>query len=368
MVWYIKRKGIFTMKSALFITSSIITAEYGGSVRTLQNIKSISNEMSCDIYRIENTKHSFFDNCIKIIKSLYGLNYRNYREILEKLKENNKYQFVCFDGPIYGVLCKKIKKLYPSIRLIVFYHNFDLKYYKDEHRFDTGIKMIKSKIAEFFLYKNEKMSTVVSDYKVFISENDKKEVLEYYGVNNINSVVMPPCIDDKFPDRNFIEKRDIKEYGIFLGSAFFANIEAGKFIIEKIAPYVYYKMIIVGKGMKTAFPDSYENVEVYDYVEDLSELMCNALFFVSPIFSGSGSKIKIAEALMYGKYVIGTEESFHGYNIEDIDISICETSDDFIKSINSLKLDGRFCNRNRKYFLNNHLIANTSIRKYLSNL
>lgn len=38
---------------------------------------------------------------------------------------------------------------------------------------------------------------------------------------------------------------------------------------------------------------------------------------VMPIFSGSGMKVKTAEALMYGKFLIGTKEAFEGYEIDE---------------------------------------------------
>jgi len=50
-------------------------------------------------------------------------------------------------------------------------------------------------------------------------------------------------------------------------------------------------------------------------------------------------KTKVAEALMYGKKVIGSKEAFVGYEdfIDEAGI-ICETADDFVLAINSSKL------------------------------
>ncbi len=38
-------------------------------------------------------------------------------------------------------------------------------------------------------------------------------------------------------------------------------------------------------------------------------------YIISPIFVGGGMKVKTCEALMYGKNIIGTSESFEGYDI-----------------------------------------------------
>ena len=54
----------------------------------------------------------------------------------------------------------------------------------------------------------------------------------------------------------------------------------------------------------------------------------------APIFDGSGMKTKVAEALMYGKKVVGTPEAFSGY--EDIVKKagwVCTTAVDFVAAI-----------------------------------
>ena len=53
-----------------------------------------------------------------------------------------------------------------------------------------------------------------------------------------------------------------------------------------------------------------------------------------PIFSGSGMKVKTAEALMYGKFLIGTKEAFEGYEIDEKIGILCNNANDFIKNIN----------------------------------
>ena len=46
---------------------------------------------------------------------------------------------------------------------------------------------------------------------------------------------------------------------------------------------------------------------------DWEEWYRNSKFVVAPIFDGSGMKTKVAEALMYGKKIVGTPEAFVGY-------------------------------------------------------
>ena len=73
-------------------------------------------------------------------------------------------------------------------------------------------------------------------------------------------------------------------------------------------------------------------------MENLSEWYLKAHFVIAPIFYGSGMKTKIAEAMMFGKKIIGTPEAFSGY--EDVIDQLgwlCETSGDFVKAIGQAK-------------------------------
>lgn len=55
---------------------------------------------------------------------------------------------------------------------------------------------------------------------------------------------------------------------------------------------------------------------------------------IAPIFDGSGMKTKVAEALMYGKKIIGTPEAFSGYEgVADQAGWVCATANEFVAAI-----------------------------------
>ena len=77
-------------------------------------------------------------------------------------------------------------------------------------------------------------------------------------------------------------------------------------------------------------------VEVVGAVDDLAEWYLKSHFVIAPIFDGSGMKTKGAEALMFGKKVIGTPEAFSGYEeIADKAGRVCASADDFVTAIES---------------------------------
>ena len=103
-----------------------------------------------------------------------------------------------------------------------------------------------------------------------------------------------------------------------------------------MAPRIRIKTCIVGKGFEKLKRELERagKVEVVGGVDALAEWYRNAHFVVAPIFDGSGMKTKVAEALMYGKKVVGTPEAFSGYeDVADKAGWVCESVDEFVAAI-----------------------------------
>jgi len=59
-----------------------------------------------------------------------------------------------------------------------------------------------------------------------------------------------------------------------------------------------------------------------------------ASFVIAPIFDGSGMKTKVAEALMFGKRIVGTPEAFTGYEEHVAEVGVvCRTQGEFIAAL-----------------------------------
>ena len=84
-----------------------------------------------------------------------------------------------------------------------------------------------------------------------------------------------------------------------------------------------------------AFP----NISVVGEVstEELDQYYYNADVFISTLFIGGGMKTKIAEAMMFALHIIGTEEAFQGYDINQSKISLkSDNPSDIVSFINKL--------------------------------
>lgn len=117
---------------------------------------------------------------------------------------------------------------------------------------------------------------------------------------------------------------------------------------------------IAGYQMEKILEDGwvakYKNVKVLGTVDDLAETYRNVDVVVEPILTGSGMKVKTAEALMHGKEIIGTEEALVGY--EELKGQVCLNAGEFIKKILYYyeNRPERFVPANRKAYERNYSI------------
>lgn len=61
-------------------------------------------------------------------------------------------------------------------------------------------------------------------------------------------------------------------------------------------------------------------------------------------------KVKTAEALMYGKYILATMEALTGYNVNSSIAIQCDSADEFICAIKNLSLKYKYNEYSRKLF------------------
>jgi glycosyltransferase involved in cell wall biosynthesis len=127
-----------------------------------------------------------------------------------------------------------------------------------------------------------------------------------------------------------------EKFALFVGGDFYANRAGIIWFVEHVAPRINIRTCIVGRGLED-LKDLLEldgKVEVVGAVSSLAQWYHDSHFVIAPIFDGSGMKTKVAEALMFGKKIIGTPEAFSGYEDEVKRAGWeCVTSGDFVSAI-----------------------------------
>ncbi len=153
-------------------------------------------------------------------------------------------------------------------------------------------------------------------------------------------IAIPYAIDHAFTGH---DAPPVKSVPLFyhLGSMnWLPNLEAVNWLLKKVWPDVVKKIpnaviSIAGRSMPediVAFANN--SVKVERDIKSVEDYLSDKHVLLAPIFSGSGIRIKILEAMSYGKLVITTATGAEGIDYEDgKDIIIAETAGQFVEKI-----------------------------------
>jgi hypothetical protein len=243
-----------------------------------------------------------------------------------------KIDLVFVDGSNFGEIIKRVKIEYPRIKVCTFFHNVEARFFWGAFNENKSLHSLAVLMVNYLA---EKKSVKFSDKIICLSERDSNLLNKIYGrkATNISAI----AIEDKLP-LNYMEliERNCEKYVLFVGGNFYANRVGIEWFVKYVASRINIKVYVVGKGLeryKSKF-ELVDNVVVVGSVNSLAEWYLNAQFVIAPIFDGSGMKTKVAEALMYGKRIIGTPEAFSGYeDIADNVGHVCRDANEFVAAI-----------------------------------
>lgn len=274
-------------------------------------------------------------------------------EILNRLTKES-YDYVFFSQSLMGRVAYQIKKKFPQIKIVCCYHNIEKQYAREFLRV-AGWSHLPFYLGARY---NERLMIQSADINIVLNERDATLMKQEY--KRSADLILPVAYEDRFDEEKcqkiYLETNHSEPLYLFVGSAFFANIDGIRWFIQNVMPYIRGNLIIVGKGMDSYKEEfSSERIKVMGYVEDLSELYYMATAAVFPIFSGGGMKTKTAEALMYGRTIIGTPETFEGYQITPGSMYCCHTAEAFINTLNCISINDMsthpFNSKSREVFL-----------------
>lgn len=277
---------------------------------------------------------------------------KNRKNILFEIKPS----IIILGSSRLGFVINDIKKYLPETQIITQYQNVEcdtVKIYSKEY---SGIK---KKIFEFLelsaLKKDENISYMNSNFNVFLSNRDFMRMNEIYGKNtNINKII-PICIEEY--DNNLKFSNKYKCNFIFLGSLdYLSNSESIEWFLKNVwnkldVFNLDINLIIGGKNPNLQLVEKIErsnNVVLYKNFKSKIDIIPKNSIFISPIKNGAGMKVKIAEALSMGLSVIGTTESFIGYE------EVLDLNRDYLIEINEAeKFKSLILNISKDGFKNN---------------
>ena len=260
-----------------------------------------------------------------------GLEENTLHSVVERATTGN-VQKIFVDGSNLGAAVARLKISLPNIEIITFFHNVEARFFWGSFLLNKSFHAFGVLVANYLA---ERKAVRFSDKRICLSDRDSKLLKRLYGRGATH--ISPIALEDKLPHpANSLADSTGEHFCLFVGGNFYANREGIKWYARHVAPNIEIKTVVVGRGlaaMKSEL-DIPGKLEVIGEVDDLADWYRRSHFVIAPIFDGSGMKTKVAEALMYGKKVVGTHEAFSGYEgIANKAGWICATSEEFAAAI-----------------------------------
>jgi glycosyltransferase involved in cell wall biosynthesis len=124
------------------------------------------------------------------------------------------------------------------------------------------------------------------------------------------------------------------------------NVEALVWLIEEIVPAVSERkpnvqFLVAGRNPpESIVKRAPRNVQFLGFVETLPAFYKQCSVVIAPLLSGGGVKIKVAEALSFGKPVVTTSVGVEGMNADDgVHLIVADATGPFVEAIIRLLQD-----------------------------
>ena len=338
------------MGSSAVVNSRFINWPYKKKIFQISHLDKINNKIIETIY-INKEKPIY-----KIFK-LTELILRVYRYL-----NNSKNKLIVIEGASW---------IFYSSVVIFFFRLFlsKIKIIYISHSIESEIR---EKYSNKFIYLLtrclEKLVFQFSDLSTSVSEREKKKI---YSLYKIKTILLPNGIQlNKFKK----QKKINGDYIIYTGSYLYKpNKDAIDYLNKYIMPRLIKKipklnLVLTGGGFEKKYPwvinkGIVSKNDLYNYLF-FSKCLCVPLKF------GSGTRIKIIEALSLGVIVISSKKGIEGINLKKINPPFIINNDkSFIRKIlYIIKNNKKFKNKSKnfkKYYREKYSMKNI-LKKFIN--
>ncbi|MCI8518357.1 MAG: glycosyltransferase family 4 protein [Hungatella sp.] len=237
------------------------------------------------------------------------LNRVGIRQIAEIAGKNGS-DVVFVDNSIFGKLIKTMKKKNPRIPVVAYYHDVKASLAKT---WRAAAPIYKKPVMQAMI-SNERLTAQYADANLVLGNREEKLFIDAYGKHPEAhlSVYMDINLTPAYFRRTIKNKKRL----LFFGGYYLPNVHGIHWFIKNVFHEISdtAELIVAGYGMDQLEGQNYPaGVRIQGFVEELESVYRDADVIISPIFEGGGMKVKVAEAMAFGKVVVGSDESFEGY-------------------------------------------------------
>ena len=283
------------MGSSAVINSRFNSWPFEKKIFQLSHVKKLNNK---------NLKTIF----IRKEKPLFKIFYLPYLiiQIVKYLKNSNK-KVVVIEGASWifysFIILASFKIFFSEVKIIYISHSIE-----------SEIRKKFSNVFIYFLTKYlEKLVFKYSDFTTSVSKFEKYKIKKLY---NQNTILYPNAINVNY---RFKKIKFKKKYIIYSGSYLYnpnkQAIDYLNYIImpELVKKFPELKLILTGGGYKKKFPWLINKNVVPK--QELYNLIYNSICMCVPLKFGSGTRVKVIEALSLGSIVISSKKGIEGIEL-----------------------------------------------------
>jgi len=312
----------------------------------------------------EHSKIIFFANLFRSLltsKPFISYKYKTsqFSDCIKDIISRNRIDYIHFDM----LPLTEYKKIAGSRAAILTEHNVEyLRYFRWLPYEKNSLMKIFICLQYLKLKKYEHKRIKEFEKCIVMSENDKKILSE---ANNTTSfIVIPNGTDTNY----FRPEAKSRLNGLVWagGMTMWPNKDAVTYFTDEIFPLILKKrpetvFNVIGKSPAPALKKSphSKNIITHGFVEDIRPIVANAAVYVAPIRIGSGTKLKILDAMAMAKAVVTTSIGAEGINVTDgRNIFICDEPEIFaartVQLLNDRKLNKKLSENARKFVEENY--------------
>lgn len=235
--------------------------------------------------------------------------------------------------------------LFQGLPIVLNHHNFESAMLKSRSTTESNfLKSLYFRYEASRLLKSENYYCQLSDLNITCSEDDGKAMQVAVGGGQFLTV--PNGVDVSYffpkPSATIVEGSIV----IVGGLSWYPNREAVEYFIRQIWPILKKRapntrVDVIGRGptdemLKLA--ETEELFHVHGFVDDVREYLWRAQFYLCPIKTGGGTKLKILDALASGCCIIADPFACKGIEVKNgVEVLYAETPEDYVDAILKLR-------------------------------
>jgi len=267
----------------------------------------------------------------------------DFEKLLSGILRENEFDIVQLEG-LYLLPYLLVVRKYSKAKIVLRAHNIEhLIWERNSKMAKPGAKKwylqsLAARMKEFEIYNLNSCDALVP-----ISNIDAAKFVELGCKLPIHTTPVGMKLNGVMTPEVHVDEASL----CYIGSMdWLPNREGIDWFLDVVWPKVLsqfpeVKLFIAGRNFPPDFPGhNYPNIEVVGEVENSHSFLRSKSILIVPLFSGSGMRVKIIEAMAEGKPVVSTGVGAEGIDATDnVNILIADTADAFARQIKRVLKD-----------------------------